>query len=221
MLRDVAVDLLMKRLGNRKDLSLRDDIINEMVYVQENILEGGPFYPFFLISEISDADTTAMEERVQLPTDFLHEWEDGALYYFNPDATKNSWVELTRDDWDLIKASYTTNTPGLMTHYDIVGNYFLLAPTPDAAYTLKFRYYAAAASLAGVYGDAANIENVWLDKASDWLIGEVGAIIASQYLVSQKLQQMFVAQAVRGQKRVSQLDVSMGESNKRRSMGDD
>lgn len=221
MLRDAAVDLIMKRLGSRTDLSLRNDIINEMVYVQENVLEGGPFYPFFLVSEISNADTTPTDERVQLPADFLHEWEDGALYYFDPDATTNSWIALIRDDWDVIKATYTSNTPGLMTHYDIVGNYFLLTPTPDAAYTLKFRYYAAAESLAGVYGDAANVENVWLAKASDWLMGEVGAIIASQYLVSQKLQQMFVAQAVRGQKRVSQLDVSMSESNKRRTMGDD
>jgi len=220
MLRDAAVDLIMKRLGNRSDVALRDDIINEMVYVQENILEGGPSFPLFLITEISTALATALDERLKLPGDFLREWEDGALYYFDTNDAVNPWKPLIRDDWDAIKAAHTTATPALPTHYDIAGDYFLLAPTPDQAYTYKFRYYGADATLAGVYG-TNNIENLWLDKASDWLIGETGAIIATQYLVSNKLHQMFVAQATRGSKRVNDLDISMRESNKSRSMGDD
>lgn len=220
MLRDAAVDLIMKRLGGRSDTDLRDDIIREMVYVQENILEGGPFYPFFLVTEISTAVATISDERLQLPPDFLHEWEDGALYYFDVLDTSNPWKPLIRDDWDAIKAEHTTATDALPTHYDIAGDYFLLTPTPDEAYTFKFRYYGADAALTGPYG-TNNIENLWLDKASDWLIGEVGAIIATQYLLSDKMHTMFVAQATRGRKRIQDLSVSMEESNKSRSMGDD
>ena len=55
MLRDAAVDLIMKRLGNSTDLTLRDDIINEMALAQETILEGDILSPWFLITEESDA----------------------------------------------------------------------------------------------------------------------------------------------------------------------
>ncbi len=220
MLRDAAVDLIMKRLGNRSDTSLRNDIINEMVYVQETILEGGPFYPFFLVTEISTAVSTVSDERLTLPSDFLHEWEDGALYYFDAADTSSPWKPLIRDDWDALKAAHTTADDALPTHYDIAGNYFLLTPTPDQIYTYKFRYYGADVALTGPYG-TNNIENIWLDKAADWLIGEVGAIIATQYLLSDKLHTMFVAQATRGRKRIKDLTTSMEESNKSRTMGED
>lgn len=223
MIRDNAVDLLMKRLGNRKDTSLRDDIINEMDFVQDNILQGGPFYPWFLLSEETYTTTTAGEHRLPLPTDFLHEWEDGTLYRKDTAATgaTNPWIELTRDDWDILKNSYTTVAGGTPKYYDISANYFLLADTPDDAYEIWFRYYSKADNLAGSYGDANNVENGWLKYAPDWFMGEVGLIIAGQYLQSDTMVQIFATQATRGKKRLYDLDISMQESNKKRAMGDD
>ena len=223
MLRDTAVDIIMQRLGNRKDTDLRDDIINEMVFVQESILEGGPFYPWFLVTEESYIDTTPGDERVAVPSDFLHEWEDSVLYRFDATATgaQNPWIPLERDDWDTIRQELTTVDGGVPTKYDISGDYFMLADTPDDAYSVRMRYFAADESLAGTYGDAANIENKWLKHAPDWFIGEVGLIIGNQYLQSDVMDKVFGLQLQRGRKRVYDKDVSMAESNKMRSMGDD
>jgi hypothetical protein len=194
-----------------------------MVFVQENILEGGPFYPWFLISEETYVDTVAGEERLAVPYDFLHEWEESVLYRFDTTATgtANPWIALKRDDWDVIRQAYTTVNGGVPKYYDISNQYFMLADTPDDAYSMRMRYFEQQPSLAGTYGDAANIENNWLKHASDWFIGEVGLIIASQYLQSDTMEKLFSVQLQRGRKRVYDKDISMSESNKMRTMGDD
>jgi len=219
MLRDAAVDIIMKRLGNNTDTSLRDDIINEMAFVQETILEGGEFKPWFMLSEVSSVNGSASEERLALPSDFLMEYEQGALYRYDTSAD-NPWVELVKDDIDRLRALYS-ETEDKPLYYALAGDYFLLKPTPDAVYTYKMRYYKTQTSLAGTYGDAANVENAWLKHASDWFIGEVGAIIASQYLQSEVLAQRFMEQAAKGKLRVRTQHYAREEANWTRAMGDD
>lgn len=216
MLRDAVVDLIMKRLGNNNDLTLRNDIINEMVQVQDAILEGDPISPWFLLTEESDAQTTVGEERVGLPADFLMPWEYGFLFRYDVELD-DPYIEMQREDWDLIKEALNySDTP---THYDISGEYIFMRPISDEIYPLRMRYIARGVSLVGVYG-TNNIENSWLKYASDWFIGEVGAVIAEQYLqvTSQKVD-VFKAQATRGRERVRIKNVAMEESNKRRVIG--
>ena len=100
MIRDTAVDLLMKRLGNRRGTDFQNTIITEMVSVQEDVLEQDPTLPWFLVSEVSNATTTVDDERVALPGDFLQEFEDGALYVLDESGEE---LEVFRDDWDRIK----------------------------------------------------------------------------------------------------------------------
>lgn len=222
MTRDEAVDIIMKRLGNRTDTSLRDDIIAEMVVTQATLLEGGPWLPWFLIKQ-DTLSLSADAYSVALPTDFLQEWEDGGLYHFDASASSgsNPWTLLIRDDWDVIENTYANTTTGKPTHYDIVGNNILVAPTADVAYTLYYRYFGADDTLEGTYGDANNVENEWLKYAQDWFMGEVGVVIAGQYLQSDTMLKIFSVQAQIGRNRVRALDISRAESNKRRAMGDD
>ena len=213
MIRDTAVDLLMKRLGNRKDAALRDTIISEMVYVQEDMLEQDPTLPWFLVSELADATTTVDDDRVVLPGDFLQEFEDGALYVLDDSGTE---LELFREDWDYLKQKVTGS--GRPRYYDLVGDYIMLRKVPDEQYTLKMRYYKKAASLAGTYGDSANIENKWLEYASALLIAETGVVVAAQHLQSDKMAQLFMKQADLARNQLLRKNTAMAESNKSRLM---
>lgn len=214
MTRDQIVDLLMGRLGKRTSSITQQDIINEMPFVQEMTLEGHPEPPWFLLTTRQNLATVASTETVALPSDFLQEWEDGALYIVNDDGSETA---LTREDYDIIKY-HKGETEGKPSYYDIVGESIVLRQIPDAVYTLKFRYYARGASLAGVYGDGNNIENIWLKYAADWFLAEVGMVIANQYLQSDKMLQMFAAQAIQAKKRVDAKNTIMEESNKQRFM---
>ena len=217
MLRDAAVDLMMKRLGNQTDTTLRDDIINEMVQAQAAMLEGDIFHPWFLVSEEASSQTNLGDERVLLPANFLALWEYGGLYRYD-DTLDDPYVEMGRDDWDLIKQEL--NYSDKPTHWDIGGKYLLMRPLADADYPLRFWYIGRGADLSGTYGDNNNIENVWLKWASDWLIGETGIVIAGQYLqyTKEKVAQ-WGSQAARGRKRIMDLNVEMEEALKTRIMG--
>lgn len=217
MIRDEAVDLLMGRLGNRTHAPTQQNIIDEMVFVQETILEGDATLLWFLLTESATTQTVADEERVNVPVDFLMEWEEGALY-ITTDA--GDVVNLVKDDWDRIKERITGS--GQPEYYAIGGEYFLLRKVPDKAYTLQMRYYAKQTSLAGTYGEAAgsggNVENRWLKYAADWLIAETGLIIANQYLQSEKMAQLFVAQQQKAKARLIAKDTAMKETNVQRFM---
>lgn len=213
MLRDAAVDIIMFRSGNRKDPGLRDAIIAEMAYVQENILEHANFQPYFLLTETVPLSTTVGDERISVPSDFIMEWEEGALYLVEDDG---SLTLLYKDDMEKIRAN--TSGVGKPIAYDLAGEYFLLGPTPDKVYNLQMKYYGKAESLAGTYGDAANIENVWLKNASDWFIAEVGAIIAAQHLYNEKLAVMYIRQGAEAKKKLMNGDIARREVNKDREM---
>jgi hypothetical protein len=214
MTRDEAVDLLMGRLARRTSTVTQQDVINEMVFVQEFILEEDPTPLWFLLTERATAQTTADEERLPVPADFLLEWEEGALYIEKDDG---SVVAMVRDDWDRIKERVTGT--GQPEYYDIAGEYFVMRKVPDKAYTMHMRYYAKQASLAGTYGDVGSaVENDWLKYAADLLIAETGVIISNQYLQSPTMVEMFMTQGAKAKDRLIRKDTIMKETNKQRFM---
>lgn len=218
MLRDTAVDLIMKRCGNRTSDSLRQACIDEMVLVQQ-ILEGSEFLPWFLISELTEAYCSINDERLPLPDDYLLGWEYGELWRYDEDAaTGTARKRMIRDDYSIIYEKY--QGVGEPSHYDIDGKYYRLRKIPDIQYKFMVIYFAKAASLEGAYGDANNIENVWLANAADWIIGETGVVIAEQHLQSKTMGQRFQQQADRGRARVFVRHTAWEEVNKYREMGD-
>jgi len=215
--RDQAVDIIMARLVQRTDTSLRDKIIAELVRAQDQ-LERGSFLPWFLLSESSETSTTADEERVGLPSNFLREYEDGALYLVKSDG---SWKELVKDDLDALRGLYPDNSKtGEPRYYSLTGQYFILKPVPDKIYPLRMRYYKQDSSLAGSYGDSNNIENQWLRYSPELLVGMAGEVIAGQYVFNAQLAQQFGQMAAAARVALYRQDVARQEVNASRTMGD-
>ena len=182
MLRDAAVSLIALRLGNRTDLN--DQIIAEMQLVQET-LERSPLMPFFLLTEMATAQTVTDIERVALPTDFLQEYEAGALWYYAASGD-TLWTPLIKRALEDFKGAELTS--GAPQYYAVTGEYFRIAPIADAAYDIKMLYYAQADVL------DTNIENGWLKYAAEWIIAETGTRIAA-YIQNDKMISVFMQNA--------------------------
>lgn len=138
-------------------------------------LEAGPIRPWFLKEDRAYTSTTIGESRILLPSNFLEEDEDSALWYSPDDGTPDQ--EIVKDDVDfLIKNQANISgldgngvaNPGIPKFYSISGPYFRLFPTPDAAYRIRMIYFKKDTILDG------NIENSWLKYAPWLLIGEAG-----------------------------------------------
>ena len=81
--RNAAVLRMQQTLGFRDDLETQ--LIAGLQDAQVD-LEQGTTLPWFLKTEVSSISTFADEERVKLPSDFLRQWEEDPLWYFNDDA---------------------------------------------------------------------------------------------------------------------------------------
>lgn len=169
MNRDTAVASVARRLGNRTNLNT--DIIAEMQVMQSVLERDLTLRPWFLLTDVESLSTTSGEEKVQLPSDFLYEGEETGLFWYDASVSENNWTELVKVDYDDAVSFYNAKT-GSPEAYALVGNYFRIYPTPDAAYTFKCIYYAADTVL------SSNIENQWLKYAPQLLIAETGMTMA-------------------------------------------
>ena len=208
---DDAVQMIKYRLGNFNSTAMDAAIIAEMNQVQSTTLEGGDFQPWFMLTESSSAQTTANEERLQVPENFIMEWEEGALWY--KETTATAWKPLPKEDYDFLRGRYAAE--GAPKGYAEAGLYFLLVPQPILVYDVKMRYYA---------NQPANVngtdENVWLKYASDWLIAETGLIIANNYVHNKSAAEGFVVLAKSAKARIEKLNVAKQEANRERMMGE-
>lgn len=166
MVRDDAVAIIRNRLGNRTGYDTQ--IVDEMKLSQTK-LEHLQELPWFLLTRKTDYATVASTQTVAVVTGFLREFEDVPLYVVDSDGADQA---LDKDDFDVMHRSGNFLTPGQPTNYDLIGTNFYLFPTPNAIFTLKSFYYAAAAVL------STNVENVWLANAPELLIADAGMNIA-------------------------------------------
>lgn len=209
------ITLLKQRLLNNNDTALNEIIVSEMDHVQSTILEGAEFWPWFLLSETVNSNTTALERRVAVPEDFLAEWEDGTLWRYDETDSDDKWIELKKDDYDANLARYPGD--GSPKKYAQDDSYFYLFPRPDAVYQLRMKYYAKQI-LPSVLTSSET--NAWLTYASDWFLAEVGAIIASLHLDMEKQAMKFDAMAAKAKRRLYVLNTAREEQNNSRHMGD-
>ncbi len=216
--RDAAVARIKSRLQRSTDTALDTSIINEMQFVQQYILEEGSFLPWFLLTDYTDAGfiTVANTETVAVPTNFLREAEEGALWIDNsaddPDAP---WVEVPKDDYDALRNSSLYDGTGKPKRFALVGNNLYLKKTPDAAYLLRMLAFFKDTVL------STNIENNWLKYAADWVIAETGVIMALNYIRDDIMTQAFAAQAGRARNRVHIENEARAHANRNYQMGDD
>lgn len=190
MIRDAAVSRVKRGLGFSTN---RDAVIVEALQDAQQTLEQLDDLPWFLKTEVSTISTVSGEERVPIPSDFLRENEDDAMYYFNASAVEDvdKWVELVKDDADLLRK--VLSGTGSPEAYALSGEYFRIFPTPDDVYPLRMIYFQQDTLL------TTNIENLWLKHFPLLLVGEAGADIA-QSLHDQGATQRF--QLLAAQQRV-------------------
>lgn len=212
MNRATAVSTIQQLLGFRSDLETQ--IITALQAAQTDLEEEAEL-PWFLISEVSQITTTIGESRVPLPTDFIKEAEEedgGGLYLFDSTADEDEqWTPLEKVNLSAIRAAYQSGD-GEPEVYALDDQYFRLGPIPDDAYVLKMVFYQADDTL------ATNIENKWLARASELLIGVAGRKIAESVRDAGALQ-TFANMEARGRKRLMDFNVARREEGRTRQMG--
>jgi hypothetical protein len=173
MLRDAAVAMIKQGLGFRSDLD--SEIVTEMRFQQEEILEQGATLPWFLLSAVSSLATGGTPETVALPSDFLLEYEEAALWFLDTTQTADEqWIKLSKTFIDETKTSAiaTWSDADVKPTYSIVNKLIYLAPIPDDVYDLRIIYFAQDTQL------SSNVTNLWLTHAADLLIARTGLAIA-------------------------------------------
>lgn len=210
-----ALNLLMARLGNRTETSLRANCLLEMQLVQETKLEGGPELPFFITSETISTVTPSdgIERRVEVPDDFLREIEEDALYIVEDDGSETALVKGNYDD--LVEEYGSDGTGDKPLKYALVGNYFELFPIPLVERVLKMRCYLREDPPA----DTANSENAWFKWIPDLIIAETGLVVATLHLQDVELQAIFTGLINDARDRFGRLSTAREEAGRSRTMG--
>lgn len=172
MNRDETIQEVADRLGNRTNLNSK--ILRNLSYVQRFVCERYPILPWFLITENLFATTTINEPKLQVPTGFLREVENGALWrQRTPDETSGKpWVELEKQPHDKLRSALGNElkTPGPPTHYAILGEYWILAPVPDKEYTIYTRCYQR--DLMASEFSSGGETNGWMSHEWELLVAE-------------------------------------------------
>ena len=211
MTRDEAIELVMNRLGNRAgDTALEAAAVKEIQQVQRQ-LEGNAELPWFCLTYDAPLTTTTTTHTISVPDDFLLAAEDEELWLVETDGDE---VPLDKEEPDLLRDKYVRADAGQPVAYALIGDKLWFGPKPDAAYSLKFSYFAKQTSL------ATDVENSWLKHASDLMIGELGLILAEQYLYNDKARAAFERQVQRARNRLDNLIATRELVNRRMQMGD-
>lgn len=177
MLGSEAIDEIQFLLGFRTDLA--DRILTSLQRGQRHLEHNWltrPL-PWFLLTERASTSTVGDEERVELPSDFIQEYEQDGIWLIDENGGEHLLEKYDVDDLRLIqqqRSSYNTVTPTSHrpSHYAITGDYWRLFPTPTTTYTLKQIYYQEDTLV------AEGAENRWLKYAPYVLIGWAGERVA-------------------------------------------
>jgi hypothetical protein len=164
MLRNDLVIELREELGYIDDTK-DAQIIRKLKRAQTNA-ELLPSLPWFLITEYACTNTVVDEERIEIPADFLREYEEGSLWI----ELNGKWKEVFKSDLQDLSTFNWTITQD--RYYSLNGKYFRMFPTPDAIYPIRMLYYAAEPIL------DTNIENQWTKYVPDLLFYWAGIYMA-------------------------------------------
>ena len=208
-----ALDLLMKRLGNRTAPGLRVSCLEEMVVAQEQ-LEQAPELPWFLKSERVITSTEIGERRLALPPDFIREVED-----FNLEISEDgvTYDDLGRENYDEVQVRIDRNAePGKPDSYYFRGNYVILRPTPDKEYFVRWPTYYAKQD--PPVDDIAN-ENLWFKHVPDLVMAMAGAIVSGLHIKDPALVTQFLTMQKSAEDRLVRLITAKEEENRDRAMG--
>lgn len=141
-------------------------------------LEKGKTLPRFLLVEDQTLVLPAGEHAVALPTGFLRDVDDVGVRYYEPNTVRAHFLKRAYFRDAVNVTSFLTGGETLPDQPRAPRNYVIRRTTIDFVtvvtqdFTFVWDYYKADAVL------TANIENLWLANAPEWLIGEAGLRIA-------------------------------------------
>lgn len=209
MTRDDIITLVSLRCGDRDDLTAK--CLAELPALQE-AFEGNEWLPWFLETDLALADSSlpAGSGSIALPADFLLEVNDQKLTLVRADGTKKRLRKLGLDQ---MRNRYVET--GEPAAYCLSGDRIYFAPIPEDSYTLEWRYYGKAPSIAASAG-----ETLWTKHASDVVLAALGAVLAGRHLQNANLEASFAADLSRAQARLYNKHTQLEEENKESYMGD-
>lgn len=165
MTRDEMVARLKYYLDVNQATTTWDTMLASMLQEAQIEVEQGAELPWFLVSRDYSATTTVGEARLALPTDFIREYEESALWVLDDDSAE---ILLGKDSIDDLRVYYT-NTEGRPERYALSGEYFYLFPTPEQEYTIRMQCYTKEPTLSD-----GSSENNWSTEFPDILMGNAG-----------------------------------------------
>lgn len=179
MTRDEAIAILNQNTGFRATGHAQTDFYISMLQAAQRDLERGKTLPKFLLQEDQTLSLIEGANTVALPTGFLRDDDDNSIHYVPTTSNTPTFLQRKRTYKDAVNANMRetttppiTTTPVAPTVYVIRNSTIDFITTSNDTYTLYWNYYKAADVL------TSSVENSWLLRASDWLIGEAGERIA-------------------------------------------
>lgn len=185
--RNDAVAIIKEGLGFTTQ---RDDAIVTRLKQAQRLLEQGRSLPWFLIEEDASFPIVADDDEYDLPTGFLREVFRKQFHYTDTSEATDRQIFLEKVTLEEGLVRFTGDDDAKPLAYTLRKDSVKFYPVPDDAYTLYWDYYKAADVL------DSNIENVWLEKAPDVLIGSAGILIAQDLAnvrAEEKFQKLFNA----------------------------
>lgn len=210
MLRDVAVDLIVFRLGNRPNL--RAMAIAEMEHIiQTELSLSGHYFLWQLGAWGKLGELQAGDSSLTL-SGYLSIDEDTPITFATepPEANVPQVLTYHENFWpDTIPVTCPSGAP---TYWRWIGSDVLeFDKRADVTYGIYGRGYVTDASVAGEYGTTGNIENRWLKRAPDVVVAAVGRRLALT-LGAKNLFDMFDADFQKAWTRVYTEDIARREA---------
>jgi len=221
MTKGEVITLVLNRCGRRADDTVLagfmstefDNLLNSLEQGVQ-LAGGGTFYPWFLLSQAETAYTVAGESRIQLPPNFIDEYEDGALWVRA--TTADEWTELVKEELDDLEKKYgsvASTAWDMPVAYAITSQEWRLFPVPDQAYQLRTFVYRGVADMADTDS------SVWTTDGLQLVVASLGEICAKFYLYNAALGQTFELAVAKEAARLHTLSVARDMSNREPYVG--
>lgn len=177
--RDTAVTRINDALGFRPDgHSLTDKIILRLQEAQRDLSKGKTLPKFLLVEDQSFTLLTG-NHSVALPANFARLDDDNLPHFTNIDTFLPTYLDFEPSYSKAVQRVVTLQRPGEPQQTTLAPKLFTLRAstidfitTADRDYDISWNYYVSDDVL------TTNIENLWLEFAPEWLIGEAGYRIA-------------------------------------------
>lgn len=170
---------VLRKARRANDASLLVDAVAEFEEMLQS-WERSPFHPWFLETVASGFVTVADTQTVDMPSNYLLLVEDTRVLIVDGDGADQ---KLRRGYHEDLEDYYLNEDAALPKHYDIFANKMYFGPVPDAAYTVKFKYYA---STTAPESDGNDVSNPWILNAQAFCVSSLAQVLVQDYIKDDK-----------------------------------